>query len=258
MIRDTVTNKVLDYRDLAYLPSDNGIYDIEVYFLVNNNKNISVSIEAKLDSDNFKIPPEIELKALYRFKEIMSELRSSQKSGGTSEKLLDNMIVSKAKEYIDSKSSERGLDKKKYYQKLVDSKAERDRNLKKVLQLQDLNIVSDEIANLKAKEIIEAIYIFQVRFLARDKSISIDGTLNQDTKNALVISILNQDKIAIIDKSDLEHKNLDEYKKPIIQRIQRYFANIVMQRCNENWEMFGDQTKKVYGDKPSEYWLFWV
>lgn len=257
LVRETSTNKALDSYSLNHLPSS-GSYTIEVYSLDQNETiNQNISIKASLNSDNFRMPAEVELKALYQFKSTISKLRSLKNSEKTSKELLDNMIVLAAINARDSNPSEgESKDKKEYYKKLVNSKKERDLKLKKVLQINDLNIFSDEIVASKAKEIIEAIYIFQVQFLDGDKSSSINGMLNQDTKEMLVIRILNQDKVKTLDKSDLSNKNLDEYKKPISQKIQRYFANIVMQRCDENWKMLGASTIKAYGDNTTEYFKY--
>jgi hypothetical protein len=247
LVRENSTNKPLDSYALNHLPS-NGFYTLEVYSLDRNETiNQNISIKASLNSDNFRIPLDVELEALYQFEDAKLALTDNT---------LNEMVLTAAKEKANDNLRPDGdsSSKQDYYKQLFEDQQFRTKRLKEVLANNKLDIDSGK-EKLKIKEIIEAIYIFQVRFLdSKTSQLSPNGILNMDTKKALVSLILNDEKnIEITRPEATSNKKINEYKAKITSRIQRYFLNIYEQRCHENWEMLGNTGKKIYKDKKLEY-----
>jgi hypothetical protein len=226
---------------------------ITVVFINFNPKTVSNNDGNKNSqkSEDYEIPLEVELQALYNFSDIKAQLIS-----------LDEEIVKEAKDRT-SKQGENLTDKDKdYYQKFTDPSF-RHEKLKEVLVIDISNIKPEiKIEKDEIKKIIKAIYIFQVRFLSKDKFQKFaDGQINQNTKDEIIRRVLVQDsnpetqseKPSQTTKASSDAKIEEEYRLAVIKQTQRYVMNLYDQKCYENWQMLSDETQNAYNHDQLNY-----
>ena len=211
-------------------------------------------------SEDNEIPLEVELQALYNFSDIKAQLIS-----------LDKEIEKEAENRIESGKQKENLtdQDKEYYEKFTNPSFRYTR-LEEVLGIDVSNIETEiTIKKDEIKEIIKAIYVFQVRFLGKDQFQKFaDGQINQNTKNEIIRRVLIQDPVTSstknsqntttppdeIKRNALDAKAIKEkYELAVNQQVMRYAINLQEQRCEENWLMLGSTTQTGYDNDQLNY-----
>jgi hypothetical protein len=254
------SSKILEDSSLAALPEDAEnkdpeklkAYTLEIYALT--PEVINVELSYVLGNSDRVIPLRLEVEALDRFDETKTALKS-----------LSATVKELAKKRIEnpSKDSEESNESIAHLKKLETEEDFRLQQLVKLLGIDPKDLVDDRKLIQNRRKLISAIYAYQSRttLLYRDNNGNyrndlddvINGILNSKTIEAIVSDVL---KLNGIRHTYLQISG-DKQSKPeeiAFDRVRKYFWNISDRRCQDNWDMLSEETKKDrYKGEEMEY-----